>query len=874
VRHELFRFRRAAVALVAVMGTVGGAIAGTGGSAAAATTLAITPSTLPAYTAGNGYSATLIATESSAPTSNDTVTWSVTSGALPPGLTLNTSSTITAGTAATTTTITGTATAAATGTYTVTVSATDATTSATGSETLTISPPAVANASGGQVVLAPTGASSAVVTPGGVAVAAPNWSFTVSNAFGVGDTLSIDIGPTGTTSCVSSTDYVAFSATPTVSVVPTSGTPPVFVASRPGPQLTDGTACAGIDDQLVLTETATAVSATTTWTVTVSGIHIQAGATTPAGAIGATGSYLSGVTGATAITDSVASDATVVTPVTVTANSPAVSVARGATAQSISNIVLTESYAGALAAGTVTVTASGGTFTAVPTVTESPAAGSGGGTVGTVTIPGGVVTFTVTASTVATTYTLSGLQVTAPSTFGAVTVTVADSANSPTTVASSVTAYTVAATYKQIYGQVDIGTAVAELEAEFPYQSGVCPTSASTTTATGTTNTRPVVLATEANYPDALAADYLAQSLGTGELLTWTASLPTETLTALRLEGITNVYVVGGPLAISTAVVSQLESTPTYTCGGGSEIVNTLGGVVNLQVTQIYGQTEYDTAADIAEYMGAPVVGTASFYGAYAGTNSSSGNGVYNDTSGTASSAPSISGALPTAILATGENFPDAMSGSVLSYVKKFPLLLTTTDSLSSQAASALAALGIQQVIVMGGPLAISNDVVTAVQALGISVLRIAGTDLTDTAVQLADFEVNTTTGNLGLGWDPNGSITVARGDFYTDGLTGAIVAATGDTACTYEYTSSCTTTTTTTTAGPAKTFYPTPVLLTENPSTVGTYLTAFLNQAGLSTGIDAKTLPGARIGQLIILGGPLAVSPTTISTMQTDLAS
>jgi putative cell wall-binding protein len=728
-------------------------------------------------------------------------------------------------------------------------------------------------------VVSPLVVTATAVTPvptvavGGSNQAASNWTIALSGYVGAsgwstGDTLALAVAPHGVNNC--SGTYPAI-ATIAFHAVPTLGTPtlgtgqtasPTFTASLQ-PDVSECIGATGVNDELVLTFTNSGlITGTTTSPVsfTISGVAYDLSSYVPQGAVTVTGSSSVGDT--TVTTGAAASNATVAA-VTLTANSPAVTAPPNAVNQSISNIVITESAAGQVT-GTVKATLTDSnttTHTAIFDASDAPVvAATGGAVVGKVTGVGtDALSFTVTTpSTSAGTFTLSALTVDTPSTpTGPVTVSVTFGMAGSI---GPVTAFTVASPATQIYGQVDIGTAVAELEAEFPYASGVCPSNGYANPATGPTWTRPVVLATEANYPDALAADYLAQSLGTGELLTWTASLPAETLNALRLEGINHVYVVGGPLAISTAVVSQLESTPSYTCGGGSEIVNTLGAVVDLQVTQIYGQTAYDTAADIAEYLGAPVVGTASFSGAYAGTNSSSGNGMYNDTSGTASSAPSTSTRLPTAILATGENYPDALSGSVLSYVKKFPLLLTTTDSLSSQAASAFAQLGIQQLIVLGGPLAVSNAVVTAVQALGISVLRIAGTDLTDTAVQLADFEVNTTTGGVGLGWNPNGSITVARGDFYTDGLTGAIVAATGDTACTGEDISSC------------STAHPTPVLLTEDPNTVGTYLTAFLNQAGSSTGIDAASLSGAVIDHLIILGGPLAVSLTTISTMEGDL--
>lgn len=116
-------------------------------------------------------------------------------------------------------------------------------------------------------------------------------------------------------------------------------------------------------------------------------------------------------------------------------------------------------------------------------------------------------------------------------------------------------------TFARIAGSTADATAGQELAHQFP--AGSCP---------GTTGTRAVILATDANYPDALSSAYLARSLGTGILLTPTATLSQATKTAIADEGITQVEVVGGPLAVSTAVVDQIEALPAYECGGGATL--------------------------------------------------------------------------------------------------------------------------------------------------------------------------------------------------------------------------------------------------------------------------------------------------------------
>ncbi|MHB1920318.1 MAG: cell wall-binding repeat-containing protein [Acidimicrobiales bacterium] len=367
----------------------------------------------------------------------------------------------------------------------------------------------------------------------------------------------------------------------------------------------------------------------------------------------------------------------------------------------------------------------------------------------------------------------------------------------------------------RISGPTADATAAAELEHQFTYKAGDCP---------GTASTRPVILATDANYPDALASAYLARYLGTGVLLTPTASLSPATLTAIHEEGITKVYVVGGPLAISTAVVNELKSTPTDGCGGSSTTVG------DVQVTRIAGTTQYTTAEKIAEAPPSSDVGTASFTGAYAGS--------YNDTTGHGSSAPSTRTALRTAVVATGKGYQDAESASTMAYDESFPILLTTPSRLSPQVSSAISVLGIRQIVVMGGTLAISNAVVTELESLGVSVLRVAGRTYSGTSVELAKFE--TAPSPDGLGWTGTSSLTIARGNGFTDGLAGAVVSADGP---------SCTA--------------PQPLVLTLNPTSAGSALAGFLHTAG-TTGIG-----GARVDTFTVLGGVDAVATATVTTME-----
>lgn len=381
-----------------------------------------------------------------------------------------------------------------------------------------------------------------------------------------------------------------------------------------------------------------------------------------------------------------------------------------------------------------------------------------------------------------------------------------------------------------IAGQTADGTAAAEFARAFPYTKDSCP------------STRAAVVATTAEYQDALSSQFLAQSLTTGTLLTPTESLSAVTATTLKKEGIDTVYIVGGPDAVTTAVASAIGTITAYECGGATRSA-TKGKIV---VRRISGETQYGTAEAVAEFVG--TAGRKSFAGAYMTTNVTGGTGRYNDTAGRGSGAPSSSE--PTAILASGQEFQDAQAASVVSYHTKLPLLLTPATTLSTTAVGAIEKLGVKQVILVGGPDAVTNTLEAALVAkTGVSVLRVAGKDYTDTSRELARFETSGST--AGLGWTPGHKIMVSRGNGFTDGIAGAVLDGPHNTA--------------TGAVGTVR-----PLLLTENPTTVGTYLATFLEVTG-HTGMDGTT--GKTITILNVLGGTLAVSPAEVAAMETDLS-
>ncbi len=118
----------------------------------------------------------------------------------------------------------------------------------------------------------------------------------------------------------------------------------------------------------------------------------------------------------------------------------------------------------------------------------------------------------------------------------------------------------------------------------------------------------------------------------------------------------------------------------------------------------------------------------------------------------------------------TASNFPDAVAGSPALHSQALPLLLTTPDSLNSDAAGAIDSLGAEQVVILGGTAAISQDVQDGLEADGLNVVRLAGATRYETAVEVANWELT----NLGFS---AATTHLATGQKFPDALAGGPLA-------------------------------------------------------------------------------------------------
>jgi putative cell wall-binding protein len=147
------------------------------------------------------------------------------------------------------------------------------------------------------------------------------------------------------------------------------------------------------------------------------------------------------------------------------------------------------------------------------------------------------------------------------------------------------------------------------------------------------------LVVTSLHYPDALSAAPVAAADGTPMFLVGANGIDAGTMRAMRDLSVTDVIIVGGPAAVSAATEAQLVAE--FTTAG---------------VDRISGATRYDTAANMAQY-GVDEVGLA-------------WDGV---------------------ALATGRDFPDALTGGVMQGLMGSTLLLTPSYDLHAAVSVKLA---------------------------------------------------------------------------------------------------------------------------------------------------------------------------------------
>lgn len=91
-----------------------------------------------------------------------------------------------------------------------------------------------------------------------------------------------------------------------------------------------------------------------------------------------------------------------------------------------------------------------------------------------------------------------------------------------------------------------------------------------------------------------------------------------------------------------------------------------------------------------------------------------------------------------TVVLASGENWPDALGGAALSGAVKGPVLLTAKSALPKATIAEIQRLKPTRIFLLGGTASVSSAVESQTAALGVTVTRLGGKDRYDTAALIA----------------------------------------------------------------------------------------------------------------------------------------
>lgn len=241
------------------------------------------------------------------------------------------------------------------------------------------------------------------------------------------------------------------------------------------------------------------------------------------------------------------------------------------------------------------------------------------------------------------------------------------------------------------------------------YGSDRYSTSVKISRSSGSATGGTVYIATGKNYPDALSAAAIAGAKDSPLLLVKGNSIPSTVSAELKRLKPKSIVIVGGPGVVTSGVEKQLKSY-------GS-------------VSRVTGDDRYETSRDAALTLGKA----------------------------------------DTAFIATGRNFPDALSASAAAGSVGAPVILVDgmRKPLTSETKSTLTKLGVKNVVIAGGTGVVSTTIEKQLKSAGFGVKRLAGKDryATAAAINSAYFASSS-------------SAYVATGASFADALTGGVAAA------------------------------------------------------------------------------------------------
>lgn len=225
-----------------------------------------------------------------------------------------------------------------------------------------------------------------------------------------------------------------------------------------------------------------------------------------------------------------------------------------------------------------------------------------------------------------------------------------------------------------------------------------------------------VIIATGANWPDALGGAALAGVYDAPVLLTSTDSLPDGVLAEMTRLAPAHIYILGGTNVVSEGIEARLRALfPTSS------------------VERFWGANRFATVESIAARV---VRDSSSFDG--------------------------------TAFVATGNSFPDALAAAPLATALERPLYLADRSGLSSATIGAMLDAGVTDVVLLGGTGAVPSAVETQLDDVSLAHTRLSGIDRYATALEITKSGVA-----AGLTWD---KLALACGTDFPDALAGGVM--------------------------------------------------------------------------------------------------
>ncbi len=227
-----------------------------------------------------------------------------------------------------------------------------------------------------------------------------------------------------------------------------------------------------------------------------------------------------------------------------------------------------------------------------------------------------------------------------------------------------------------------------------------------------------VYVTSGANFPDALGAGPAAVHKGGSLLLVTPTGVPTAVMAEINRLKPKHIVVVGGPGAVSDAVLARLAQVPTL--DGSDDPIVRVSGINRYQTSIATARHAFDSA-DVV-------------------------------------------------FLSTGADFPDALSAGPAAASLGGPVVVVNglTNSVDSATAALLRDLGTTKVYIVGGPGAVSDAFLASVDSLpNIQVERLSGADRYATSLAINGFAF------------PDASeVYLAVGTKYPDALAGGVLAA------------------------------------------------------------------------------------------------